>query len=214
MAVSNKLRKFNTRLNRWFKGNARQFPWRQRHELYPLLIAEILLQKTNADKVVPAYQEIMERYPTPSHLMRARRKTLGRIILPLGLIGKVEILKSMAKKLVTWEDGNPTRDQLLGIKGVGGYIASSVIIHTQGKRYPILDPNFIRIYDRVFAISSNRSRPRTDKILWEKTLELMPKKNISCYVYAMLDFGALVCRAKNPKCVECPMYDNVCVGVL
>jgi A/G-specific adenine glycosylase len=208
-----KRRKFNIRLRNWYKRNSRSFPWRQHHELYPLLTAEILLQRTNADKVVPAYLEILRRYPTPDRLMRSWKKTLERIIQPLGLIGKAETLRSLAKELVIWDDSDLSRDKLLKLRGVGEYIASSIIIHVQGKRCPILDPNIIRIYKRVFGISSNLSRPRCDKALWQKTLEVIPQKNVSQYVYALLDFGALICRARNPLCLDCPMFDDVCLGV-
>jgi A/G-specific adenine glycosylase len=209
-----KIKKFNLRLYHWYKKNNRGYPWRSNPDLYSLLVAEILLQKTNADKVVPAYLEIINRYPTAQKLVRARRKTLERIILPLGLIGKVDILKQMAERIISWGNTNVSRQMLLGIKGVGDYIANSVLIHWKHKRLPLLDPNFIRIYKRVFGLTSNHSRPRTDKQLWENALHLIPRRNVSRYACAILDFGAVVCRARNPKCLECTMYPDVCLGVL
>jgi len=206
------VRKFNTRLYKWHKNNARQFPWRNSSDLYPLLIAEILLQKTNADKVVSAYQELLRRYPSPESLSRAHRGTLKKIIRPLGLVGKVEILKSMSKQLAASKDTEPNLDKLLAMKGIGEYMARSVLIHSRGTRLSLLDPNFVRIYERVFGVRSNRSRPRCDKALWQKAYEFMPRANPSKYVYAMLDFGALVCRASKPKCSDCPMSGDLCNG--
>ena len=128
------------------------------------------------------------------------------------MIGKVVILKLMVKQLMKWENKTPTYDNLLQIKGVGDYITNAILIHVQGKRCHILDLNIIRIYERAFGVSSNRPRPRSDKELWLKTLQLMPKKNISQYVYAILDLEALVCRAKNPRCLECPNFKDIRSG--
>ena len=204
---------FHRRLYRWHSNAKRDFPWRNTSDLYSLLVAEILLQKTNADKVSPAYQEIIKRYPRPESLARAHLVTLRSIITPLGLVNKATILKSMAKELVRNNGEIATLDRLKRIKGVGEYIGRSVLVHSYGKRLPLLDPNFIRIYKRVFGVCSARSRPRTDKELWEKADELMPKREPSKHVYAMLDFGATVCRARNPSCSQCPMFPRVCSGI-
>jgi A/G-specific adenine glycosylase len=211
MSKLKNLKKFNRLLFNWHEKNARDYPWRKKKNFYSLLIAEILLQKTNADKVVPSYNEIIKKYSSPQKLSRAKRASLKRIIRPLGLLNKSDVLREMAKEIDNWTDRDVSEENLLKIRGVGSYIARSVLIHHKTERLSLLDPNFIRIYKRVFGLESERSRPRCDKKLWEKANFYMPsKKDVSRYVYAILDFGALVCRAKKPKCYECPMHDIVC----
>ncbi|MGD8455488.1 MAG: hypothetical protein PVF83_03810 [Anaerolineales bacterium] len=208
-----KISRFNIRLGIWYRKNKRDFPWRRSKQSYNLLIAEILLQKTNADKVVPAYNEIIRRYPNPNSLKKARIGTLEKIIQPLGLINKAYILRDIGKKLSKINENELTLNKLLEIKGIGNYIARSVLIHSKGLKFSLLDPNFIRIYSRVFDLQSDRSRPRNDVSLWLQAEELLPSKNISKYCYSILDFGAIVCTARKTICCECPMFSVVCSGV-
>jgi len=207
-----KVRSFNQRLYNWFSRNGRSFPWRRNPDLYSLLIAEILLQKTNADRVVSAYEEILREYPTPKDMASAATIDIKNIIRHLGISSRSENLKGMARHLLTLKT-TPSEQELLQIRGVGTYIARSVLIHTKQKKLSLLDPNFIRTYSRVFGLTSSRSRPRTDPELWLAAVRLVPRRNPSRYVYAILDFGALICRASSPKCLDCPMYQNVCSGV-
>lgn len=215
MIAKKRIRQLNLRLSLWHKNNKRPYPWRERNDLYSLLVVEILLQKTNADKVVPVYNRLIKKYPNTQALQNARLSTLRNIIKPLGLINKGATLKSMAKDLISIEQsGKVTKEELLAIRGIGDYITSSVLIHHTDNRIPLIDPNFIRILSRVFHIMSQLKRPRTDRTLWEQAEVIMPKRNISEYVYAMLDFGALVCRLSKPRCHECPMFDTVCDGAI
>ena len=208
-----KVNEFNIRVIEWHSTNSRHFPWRDRSDLYSLLVAELLLQKTNADKVVPAYSEIIKRYPIPEKLSRARTKTLQKIVAPLGLIKRTKTLKSVAEQITNINNANIDLNHLLSIKGVGEYMARSVLIHSKGVRLALLDPNFLRVYGRIFGLSSTHSRPRCDKNLWERAYAFFPIIKVSNYVYAMLDFAALVCRVSKPKCSSCPMFPDVCQGV-
>lgn len=207
------IEEFNYRLIRWFKEFGRSFPWRERNDVYSLLVAEILLQKTNAAKVVDAYNEIIAIYPTPKALSSGSIDLIQKIITPLGLINKAYILVNAARILTSVDENSVTLENLLSIKGIGNYIARSVLIHSREEIYSLLDPNFLRIYERVFGLRSSLSRPRTDKKLWHAAEILLPQEHISQYSYAILDFGALVCTLKKPNCFQCPMYSDVCKGV-
>lgn len=56
-----KINWFRDRLRAWGEQHLRNYPWRQTSEPYPILIAEFLLQKTDADTVVPVYQAFANR---------------------------------------------------------------------------------------------------------------------------------------------------------
>ena len=213
MNLKDRRRIFHRRLFNWHKRSYRDFPWRHSDSVYDILVAEILLQKTNANNVVPVYRKLIEQYPNAEALVRAKRSTLVRITRTLGLIKRVDTLKRMAVYLTEEDEGLITLNKLLAIKGVGQYMARATLIHSKSARLPLLDPNFIRIYDRVFLVTSEKSRPREDVVLLTRIGELMPKRNTSRFVYAVLDFGALVCKSRNPLCSECPMYSVVCAGV-
>lgn len=207
-----KYRSFLTRLTRWHKTNRRHYPWRGQNSLYELLLAEILLQRTNAAKVESVFAEMISTYPKPADLAHANPEKLRHLIAPLGLPTRVKSLISLGKSLET-HSGPWKRKDLMGLKGVGAYISGAVHIHHYGRRTELLDPNIIRIYGRIFGLISTHTRPRNDPAFLELSKTLLPSRNISDYIYALLDFGALVCKAINPICQTCPMFKKVCPGI-
>jgi A/G-specific adenine glycosylase len=106
-----------------------------------------------------------------------------------------------------------TRSGLLEIPGVGPYAAAAVLCFAYGRRVPIVDPNVIRILERLLARRSSRSRPRTDPSLWSTAKSLMPTRDARAWNYALLDLGALVCRPQ-PRCFACPLQALCATGRL
>ena len=74
-------------------------------------------------------------------------------------------------------------------------------------RVPIVNTNVIRIFERVFALKSLKSRPRMDRDIWKFIEEVIPEEIYVSYNYALLDFASEVCRAKNPLCKTCLLSD-------
>src|SRR5690242_12658579 len=68
----------------WFDAHGRDFPWRERRDPYRVLIAEILLQRTRADLVRPAFEEFIARYPNAASLAAAKPSDVIRLLRPLG----------------------------------------------------------------------------------------------------------------------------------
>jgi len=81
----------------WYSYNKRNFAWRNTKNPYHILIAEILLQQTNAVKVEPAYLEIIKKFSEVSKLAKANLSKLEEIIKPLGLVYRAENLIKCAK---------------------------------------------------------------------------------------------------------------------
>ena len=97
------------------------------------------------------------------------------------------------------------KDKLLTLRGVGDYIANAVLCFAFNKDVPIVDANVIRVIERFFSLKSKKVRPRTDKLIWQFAEKLVPKGNAKEYNRAILDFAALVCSAKKPNCLNCPI---------
>lgn len=75
---------FRADLLDWVEDNLRSFPWRDTTDPYEVLVAEILLQKTAAEKVEPIYTELLATYPSLNDLAEADHDRLGNIIYSLG----------------------------------------------------------------------------------------------------------------------------------
>ena len=206
-----KEKNFINDLLNWYSFNKRNyFFWRKTKNPYYILVSEMMLQKTTTKQVQDLINFFINKYPTPEELATAKITDIEKLIRPLGLEHKrAKNLKNSAliiKEKYAGKIPNNEND-LMTLPGVGQYIANSVLCLGFGKQVPLLDTNIIRIIERVFRINSTKTRPRTDKKLWNYVKELTPEKRAREINLALLDFGALVCTAKKPKCQKCSMRD-------
>ncbi|RCW81653.1 A/G-specific DNA-adenine glycosylase [Halanaerobium sp. DL-01] len=195
----------------WWGNNKRIFPWRETRDPYKILCSEILLQQTNAEKVVQVYNKIISDYPEPADLSEAETADLEEIIKPLGLLKRAGRLKKIAAEITQKYDGIIPADKkaLIKLPGVGNYTANAVMCFAFEKQVGVLDTNTIRILARVFDIKSDKARPRNDKNLQNQLNKVIPKNKSKIFNYALLDFAALICTAENPNCGKC-VISRIC----
>jgi len=198
---------FRERLLEWWENNKRSFPWRDKKDPYAVLVAEFLLQKTDAQKVVHVYEEFLRRFPTPESLAEAPKEAIKELLQPLGLFYRAERLQKTARAIVEKFSGliPNTFEQLRGLPGIGRYIANAVLCFAYGHRVPLIDTNTGRILMRVFGFKPRKARAREDNALWEFAHCLTPANACREYNFALIDFAHLVCKAKNPECTACPI---------
>jgi A/G-specific adenine glycosylase len=169
-----------------------------------------MLRKTTSNQVQRIFHTFFDKYPSPVFLARARRSDIENSVRPLGLeYRRADLLKKLAQNLVEKHDGKvPSVDEKLrALPGVGHYTANAVLCLAYGKDLPLLDTNFIRILQRVFGIRSLKARARMDESFWRLACKLIPEDKGRELNFAVLDFGALVCRARHPKHEGCPLSD-------
>ncbi len=206
IAEKRKKEEFVQKLLAWHAENKRDFSWRRTANPFHILIAEIMLQKTDVKKVSDVYDKFIQKYPTPQALASAELVELRKELALLGIHRRAERLKKTAEKIVS-EHGAEVpseKQELLKLPGVGEYIANAVLCFAFGKDVPIVDTNVIRLLERVFGIKSSKARPRTDRKIWEFAAQLVPKGRCREYNQALLDFAASVCKSKKPLSATCP----------
>jgi A/G-specific adenine glycosylase len=200
-------RRFQTRLLKWYRRHGRDLPWRKTSDPYEILVSEVMLQQTQVDRVVPKYHEFLERYPSFRHLAEAPVEEVRAAWYPLGYNVRPYRLHSIAREAVARYGGTLPRDPdaLLSFKGIGRYTAGAVRSFAFNEDAPILDTNVIRVLHRVFLGSGD---PKAQKSrLWALSEALIPKGKGYDFNQAIMDFGAIVCTARNPYCLLCPMRD-------
>ncbi len=217
---NSEIRLFQKKLLNWInskdsknKSNYRNFPWRQTDDHYKLLITEILLQKTNSEKVAELYPIFFKKFPSIRDVNNAKKEELIDILSSLGLQNeKAERLKIICEDLIKNHKGIIPTDKisLLKLKGVGDYIANAVLCFAFNKKIEIVDTNIVRVYQRIFNLKSAKSRPRSDKKVWDFANKMLPEENYRMFNYALLDFGAKICRARQPRCLEC-FFNKKCM---
>ncbi len=189
----------------WYEKNGRGYLWRSQIDPYKVLVAEIMLQQTNADRVAQIYPQFIQRFPDTIALARSEVEELKLILKSLGLDYRAARLKNIAQKLATEYGGEvpSTEETLSALPGVGLYIANAVLCFAYSNRVPLIDINVVRLYERVFSLRSDKKRAREDLKIWEFAAEMMPVTGFKKYNWALIDFGAKICMSKNPRCDKC-----------
>lgn len=191
----------------WSKDNLRDYPWRRTKEPYSILVAEFLLQRTDADTVKPIYEIFLTKYPSLDELAIASLQDLSELLQPLGLFFRAERLLQTAWTIKDKYDGIVPQEEkeLLKLPGIGKYTARAILSQAFDKPAAVLDTNVVRIIERFFGITGGRVKSRC-KVLWNAADSIAPETDVRHWNLTLLDFGAKVCTARNPKCYVCPLY--------
>jgi A/G-specific adenine glycosylase len=195
-------------LIKWHQKNRRDFPWRTRRDPYVALLAEILLQRTPADRVSKFFPKFIEKFPAPHIIATANIESLQEFLRPMGLqkraIWLVKLMKEVCEK---HSCKIPDREEdLARLPGIGLYTARAILCFGFGEDVPIVDVNVARVLWRVFRGSDVKKRPSENKLVWKLAGEIVPKGSGPLYNEALLDHAALICK-KQPKCNICPVSE-------
>lgn len=195
---------FHRQLLTWSKQNMRDFPWRRTRDPYAILVAEFLLQKTDAATVAPIYESFLAEYPTIDKLVKTTVEEVGELLKPLGLFFRAERLHQCACIIAQQYGGKipDSQEQLLKLPGIGKYTANAICSQAFNQPLAVLDTNVARILERFFGLQGERVKSRC-KILWGAAEKIAPVREVGKWNLTLLDFGAMVCTAKNPRCQDC-----------
>lgn len=201
-----KKKRFASRLMDWFEKNKRRFPWRPPVSPYRAAVAEVMLQKTSSTNALPVYEEFIGRYPTVEELADADAEAITEMLQPLGLPRRATLICQMAREVVNRYGGEfpDSEKELRKLPGIGPYGADAIASQAFGKRAPMIDINVMRIFHRVFS-TPYKPRNAPTKNYRAFVLSTIPEGEETRFNLALLDFGALVCTSRNPKCEICPM---------
>jgi len=189
----------NTALLTWHRAHGRSLPWRGETDPYLLLVSEVMLQQTQASRVVPFYERFVARFPTAAVLAGAELRDVLDAWSGLGYNARAVRLREAVRIII--EHGWPTTpDTLAELPGVGPYTAAAIASFAFGVDVPAVDTNLRRVLSRwhgetlsgatlAAVAAANLARPAAE---WNQ---------------AMMDLGALVCVPKNPDCRRCPVAD-------
>lgn len=190
----------------WFKSHGRTYPWRQTRDPFRILVAEIILKLTGANKVQQAYEYLTATYSTPAQMANADLEDLIRVFKVLGLFNRTKVLIEIAKDIEERFNGRVPRkyESLVSIKGVGQYTANAVLCFSCNKRVPLIDGRIYRLLSRYFSVYTDKTS-FADSELWNFANSLLPSKGYREYNLGLLDLGATICKHGNPLCTKCPL---------
>ena len=193
----------------WYAESARDLPWRRPGTSpWAVLVSELMLQQTPVSRVLPVYEAWLERWPTPADLAAEPSGEAVRAWGRLGYPRRALRLHACAVAITERYAGEvpDTRDELLTLPGVGDYTAAAVASFAYGRAHAVLDTNVRRVLGR--AVSGAEFPPasvtRAERDLAEA---LVPGERPELWAVAVMELGALVCTANNPRCAACPVVD-------
>jgi len=208
-----RLRYVRRTLRRWFAAHGRDLPWRRTRDPYRIMVSEILLQQTQVPRVADVYEQFLAEFPTIERVAAAPLKDVKRITDPLGYKIRGTWIKQIADEVVTYRAGQmpETREELQALPGVGRYTAGAIMTFAHEVPTPIVDTNVARVLSRWFggALPRRDSSSQRSHRLWALAEAVLPQGNGAASSgwsinQALMDFGAQVCTARNPRCDTCP----------
>jgi A/G-specific adenine glycosylase len=203
-------RRFRARLLAWYRRHGRDLPWRKTSDPYHILVSEIMLQQTQVDRVLPKYLEWLDKYPSLEALATAPEHEVSATWYPLGYNVRPKRLQTIARESVARYGGRLPADEatLLSFKGIGAYTAGAIRSFAFRERAAILDTNVARVLYRVFVGRGDAKTHGMKRHLWRLSETMVPVRHVFDFNQALMDFGAMVCVARNPRCLICPMRKN------
>jgi A/G-specific adenine glycosylase len=207
LPIAPERRRFRRRLLAWYRQHGRNLPWRHTNDPYHILVSEIMLQQTQVDRVLPKYAEWLEKYPSLTELAAAPEQDVASTWYPLGYNIRPRRLQTIAKEAVAQYGGRLPADEetLRSFKGIGPYTAGAIRSFAFRERAAILDTNVGRVLFRVFVGTGDPKAHAMKRHLWAVSEALVPARHVFDFNQGLMDFGAMVCVARNPKCLICPM---------
>lgn len=204
--------KFQKRLLAWYGEFGRDLPWRRTFDPYKILVSEVMLQQTQVDRVIPKFHEFLGKYPTLQDLAEANPDDVRKTWYPLGYNIRPYRLHGIACETIERYGGAiPNKsEELLSLKGIGRYTAGAIRSFAFNEDAPILDTNVMRVLHRIFIGKGEAKKQKAE--LWLLSEKLIPRGKGYDFNQALMDFGAMVCTARNPVCLLCPMR-NICLTV-
>ena len=192
----------------WYRHAARQLPWRDPAATpWAVLVSEIMLQQTPVARVLPAYEQWIAQWPTPAALAAATPGDAVRAWGRLGYPRRALRLHAAATTVVAHHGGEVPADyaQLRALPGIGDYTAAAVAAFAFRQRHAVLDTNVRRVLARaVSGVALASSAPTVAERRVASTLLPDDGERAATFSVALMELGALICRARAPQCDRCP----------
>jgi A/G-specific adenine glycosylase len=211
--LSFSLNQFHKSLRAWDAKYRRIYPWRTTDNPFHIMMAEMMLRRTQARQVVKTYENFIAKYPDACALAMAPAEAVAHSLFSLGLVWRVPAFQQIARALVAQYEGMvpSSYEALVALPGIGDYVASAVCCFAFNQAIIIVDTNTVRVAGRLFGVPTH-AESRRRKPIRALLQALLDAENPKSYNYAMLDLAALLCTPANPNCSVCPLLSYCVTG--
>lgn len=198
----------------WYQNHKRDLPWRNTTDAYIIWLSEIILQQTRVEQGTPYFLRFVEAFPTVADFANANEADILKLWQGLGYYSRARNMHATAKNVVDEYQGVfPTKySELINLRGIGPYSAAAISSFSNGEPKAVLDGNVFRVFARYFGIDTpiNSTKGIAEFTMLAEEMLFLPQPGL--YNQAIMEFGALQCKPKNPDCATCPLSQS-CVAL-
>jgi len=175
----------------FYRKYARDLPWRKTRSPYNILVSEVMLQQTQAERVIPKYRAFIDRFPDSAALARARMQDILKLWQGLGYNRRAVALKESARQIVRRHAGSvpATYDELLELPGVGPYTAAAVCVFAYNQPRIFIETNIRTVYIHSFFAQADSV---TDEQILPYVAATLYRRSPRTWYNALMDYGVLL----------------------
>jgi len=197
----------------WYDNNKRSLPWRinfhSPKKLYYRLLSEFMLQQTQVKTVIPYFERFTKEIKTLKKLSTTSERKILKLWEGLGYYRRARNLMVTAKIIIK-QKKSTLPNNLVDIKklpGIGDYTGNALLALVYNQPRLALDGNVKRVFSRM--LNEHEKKIDFKNIIEKNKKKLFCSKRNSDFVEAMMEFGALICKPKEPHCYICPV-NKIC----
>jgi len=192
----------------WGRAHYENFPWRETPSHFHALVAELMLQRTKAEQVLPVYNDFVKLCPSLKSAKNVTDTQIRDKLKSLGLNWRIDNIVKLTKTLSEKGHVPIEYESLIRLPGVGPYVASAFLSFHTDQRHFIIDSNAVRLWGRIFGLETD-AETRRKKWFRELVDDITPDKAFRCFNYAVIDITRAICKPK-PLCNACPLNEFCC----
>jgi len=198
---------FSAELVNWYSKNRRDLPWRATTDAYVIWLSEVILQQTRVEQGLPYFYRFLEKYPDVTSFAKADENDILKLWQGLGYYSRGRnMLKTARIVLELHKDIFPSSyDKLIKLKGIGKYTAAAIASFSANEARAVVDGNVYRVLARYFGVDDPINSVKGQKIFQQLANDLLDHKQPGLHNQAIMEFGAMLCKPRNPDCAVCPL---------
>jgi A/G-specific adenine glycosylase len=199
-----------TIIDKWYKKNKRDLPWRHTHSPYKIWLSEIILQQTRINQGLSYYIQFIQAFPSINDLACASIDEVLKLWQGLGYYTRARNLHETAQIICGKFNGQFPEDysELIKLKGIGTYTAAAIASIAFNQPVALVDGNVSRLLARLFNIETPVDTREGMKLLHIAAHEILNTEQPGMHNQAVMEFGSLICLPKNPKCSVCVLRQS------
>ena len=191
----------------WYDNSKRKLPWRvgkkSPKKLYYRLLSEFMLQQTQVKTVIPYFNNFTKKFKTLHSLSKSNEKEILKMWEGLGYYRRARNLLACSKELVNkYNSKLPNKlEELKKLPGIGDYTSNALLGLVHNKPTLALDGNVKRVFSRILNIEEKKIN--FNKLIYKNKVNLFNTNRNADFVEALMEFGAMKCKPKDPNCLTC-----------